>query len=39
MGAERIVIHLPNPPGPIVIDSKFPLEGYEALRKAVTDWM
>lgn len=32
------LIHLPNPPGPIVIDSKFPLEGYEALRKAVTDW-
>lgn len=32
------LIHLPNPPGPIVIDSKFPLEGYEALRRAVTDW-
>jgi len=32
------LIHLPNPPGPIVIDSKFPLEGYEALRNAVTDW-
>ncbi|NVO25815.1 DNA recombination protein RmuC [Donghicola sp. C2-DW-16] len=28
------LIHLPNPPGPIVIDSKFPLEAYEALRKA-----
>ncbi|MBE1285373.1 MAG: DNA recombination protein RmuC [Rhodobacteraceae bacterium] len=25
------LIHLPNPPGPIVIDSKFPLEAYEAL--------
>jgi DNA recombination protein RmuC len=29
------LIHLPNPPGPIVIDSKFPLEAYEALRRAV----
>lgn len=25
------MIHMPNPPGPIVIDSKFPLEAYEAL--------
>jgi DNA recombination protein RmuC len=32
------LIHLPNPPGPIVIDSKFPLEPYEALRNATTDW-
>ena len=32
------LIHLPNPPGPIVIDSKFPLEAYEALRKATSDW-
>ena len=32
------LIHLPNPPGPIVIDSKFPLESYEALRNATTDW-
>lgn len=32
------LIHLPNPPGPIVIDSKFPLEPYEALRNAKTDW-
>ena len=31
------LIHLPNPPGHIVIDSKFPLESYEALRKAKTD--
>ncbi len=30
------LIHLPNPPGPIVIDSKFPLEAYEALRRADT---
>ncbi|WP_108260117.1 DNA recombination protein RmuC [Mangrovicoccus ximenensis] len=28
------LIHLPNPPGPIVIDSKFPLEAYEKLRNA-----
>jgi DNA recombination protein RmuC len=32
------LIHLPNPPGPIVIDSKFPLEAYEALRRAGTQW-
>jgi len=32
------LIHLPNPPGPIVIDAKFPLEAYEALRRATTDW-
>ena len=32
------LIHLPNPPGPIVIDSKFPLEAYEALRNASTGW-
>ena len=28
------LIALPNPPGPIVVDSKFPLEAYEALRRA-----
>ncbi len=28
------LIELPNPPGPIVIDAKFPLEAYEALRAA-----
>ncbi|QUJ76528.1 DNA recombination protein RmuC [Sulfitobacter albidus] len=32
------LIHLPNPPGPIVIDAKFPLEAYEALHRADTDW-
>lgn len=32
------LIHLPNPPGSIVVDSKFPLEAYEALRNATTDW-
>ena len=31
------LIHLPNPPGSIVIDAKFPLEPYEALRVAVTE--
>lgn len=30
------LIHLPNPPGPIVIDAKFPLEAYEAMRRAQT---
>jgi DNA recombination protein RmuC len=30
------LIHLPNPPGPIVIDSKFPLEAYEKIRAAET---
>lgn len=30
------LIYLPNPPGSIVIDSKFPLEAYEALRRAKT---
>ncbi len=28
------LIHLPNPPGPLTIDAKFPLESYEALRRA-----
>lgn len=31
------LIHLPQPPGPLVIDSKFPLEPYEALIAAQTD--
>ncbi len=31
------LIHLPYPPGPIVVDSKFPLEAYEALRNASND--
>ena len=30
------LVHLPNPPGPIVIDAKFPLEAYEALVVADT---
>lgn len=30
------LIHLPQPPGPIVIDAKFPLEAYEAYVSAET---
>jgi len=32
------LIDLPNPPGPIVVDAKFPLEAYERLRNAGTEW-
>ena len=28
------LLMLPNPPGPIAIDAKFPLDGYQALRDA-----
>ena len=31
------LIKLPNPPGPIAIDAKFPLEGYHMLRQAADD--
>ncbi len=31
------MILMPNPPGPIVIDAKFPLESYQALRNAKDD--
>ena len=31
------VLKLPNPPGTIVIDAKFPLESYHALRNAADD--
>ena len=31
------LLKLPNPPGAIVIDSKFPLESYQALRNAAND--
>ncbi len=31
------LLRLPNPPGAIAIDSKFPLESYEALRNAGSD--
>ena len=30
------LVHLPKPPGPIVIDAKFPLEAYESYAAAVT---
>ena len=30
------LVHLPNPPGPIVIDAKFPFEAYEAFAVADT---
>ena len=30
------LVHLPNPPGPIVIDAKFPFEAYEAYAAADT---
>ncbi len=30
------LVHLPNPPGPIVIDAKFPFEAYEAYAAAET---
>jgi DNA recombination protein RmuC len=31
------LIRLPNPPGPIVVDAKFPLESYHALRQAADE--
>ncbi|QDL91817.1 DNA recombination protein RmuC [Paroceanicella profunda] len=31
------LLHLPNPPGTIAIDSKFPLEAWEGLRAARTE--
>src|SRR5262249_26286737 len=31
------VIRLPNPPGPLAIDAKFPLESYQRLTGAVSD--
>lgn len=31
------LINLPNPPGPIVVDAKFPLESFHLLRQAKTD--
>jgi len=31
------LILLPNPPGPIGVDAKFPLEGYRALRAAIDE--
>jgi len=31
------LLRLPNPPGPICIDAKFPLEAYHAIRNAKTE--
>jgi DNA recombination protein RmuC len=31
------LIRLPNPPGPVVVDSKFPLEAFQKLRMAEDD--
>ncbi|MBO1073027.1 DNA recombination protein RmuC [Roseomonas marmotae] len=31
------LIRLPHPPGPVVVDSKFPLEAWQALREAGDD--
>lgn len=38
-GGRRVdcLLTLPNPPGPIAIDAKFPLESWHALRQAATD--
>ena len=35
-GGQRVdcLLKLPNPPGPIAVDAKFPLESYRALREA-----
>lgn len=35
-GGRRVdcLLRLPNPPGPIALDAKFPLESYRALREA-----
>ena len=33
-GRADCLLHLPNPPGPIAIDAKFPLESYRELRDA-----
>ncbi|KNG94720.1 DNA recombination protein RmuC [Pseudaestuariivita atlantica] len=32
-----LLIHLPQPPGPIVVDAKFPLDAYEAIRRSGTN--
>ena len=39
LGSGRVdcLIRLPNPPGPIAIDAKFPKEAYDALREASGD--
>jgi DNA recombination protein RmuC len=36
-GKADCLLKLPDPPGPIAIDAKFPLESYRALRAAATE--
>src|SRR5581483_1197886 len=36
-GRVDCLLRLPNPPGPIAIDAKFPLESYHALRAAADE--
>ena len=38
-GGNRVdcLLQLPNPPGPIAVDAKFPLESYASLRDAADD--
>ena len=38
-GGQRAdcLLRLPNPPGPIVVDAKFPLESYRALQEALSN--
>ena len=36
-GRADCLLHLPNPPGPIAIDAKFPLESYRELREALDE--
>jgi DNA recombination protein RmuC len=36
-GKADCLLKLPDPPGPIAIDAKFPLESYRALRAATTE--
>src|SRR5438309_7050042 len=36
-GKADCLLKLPNPPGPIAIDAKFPLESYRALRSAANE--
>ena len=39
IGAKRVdcLLRLPNPPGPIAIDAKFPLEAWRAIREAADE--
>ena len=39
LGSGRVdcLLRLPNPPGPIAIDAKFPLESYRVLRESIDE--